>query len=229
MDTAAAVALVACVALIAIMGQRLGAAVDGNVDRVLVAVALVAGVLACDLVAGSVHWACDRFFSEETPVLGPALIAPFREHHSDPLAMTRRGFLDVNGANYFGVLPVVAYVTWRDALAPDDASALFGHAFVLALAAAAMVTNQFHKWAHTPKVPGIVRWLQRAHLVLPPAVHARHHCGAHRRSYCVTGGWLNPLLDRVDFFGRLERIIRACGGARVSVARELGLPDDGSA
>ena len=174
----------------------------------------------CDLLAGLVHWACDRFFTDKTPVLGPALIAPFREHHLDPLAMTRRGFLDVNGSNCFAVLPVLAYVAWRDVSIEDDAWALLSHAFLLTLASAAVVTNQLHKWAHAPDVPVLVRWLQRAHLVLPPEAHARHHTGAHRAAYCVTGGWLNPVLDRVDFFGRLERVLRSCGRVGARVDRE---------
>jgi ubiquitin-conjugating enzyme E2 variant len=208
-DGAAACALLACLASAWIIGWRVMAAVDGPADHGLLLAAMVAGVLACDLAAGTVHWACDRFFTETTPVLGAAVIASFREHHRDPLAMTRRGFLDVNGANYFAVLPLLLHGAWRDA--PDDGGALFGQAFVLALAAAAIVTNQLHKWAHAPAVPPLVRSLQRTHLILPPKVHAHHHRGAHRYGYCVTGGWLNPVLDGVDFFGRLERAIRTCG------------------
>ena len=217
-DAVAAGALVACVALIATLGRRLSVSIDTGGDHAVVLSAAVAGVLACDLVAGVVHWACDRFFAETTPLLGPALIASFREHHRDPLAMTRRGFLDVNGANYFAVLPFLAYAAWCDVPGGGDARELFGPTFLLALASAAIVTNQFHKWAHAPDVPVIVWCLQRVHLILPPEVHARHHHGAHRTGYCVTGGWLNPLLDRFDFFGRLERAIRAC--ARVTA------PDD---
>jgi plasmanylethanolamine desaturase len=219
-DATAAVALLACLALIATLGRRIGAAIATLADQALIVMAAVAGVLACDLVAGAVHWACDRFFTETTPVLGPALIEPFREHHRDPLAMTRRGFLDVNGSNYFAVLPVLAYTVWRDGPVASGAWALSSHAFLLALASAAIVTNQFHKWAHARDVPTIVQWLQRAHLVLPPEVHARHHRGEHRSGYCVTGGWLNPVLDRFDFFGRLERAVRACARATSPVDRE---------
>jgi ubiquitin-conjugating enzyme E2 variant len=214
-DAAAAAALVCSIALLVIIARRVAAAADTPLERGIVACALLAGVLACDFVAGAVHWACDRFFSETTPVLGPAVIAPFREHHRDPLAMTRRGFLDVNGSNYFAVLPFLGYVAAR-----DGASLLFADAFAVALATAGLLTNQFHKWAHAPDVPSCVRWLQRAHLVLPPAVHARHHAGAHRTSYCVTGGWLNPILDRVQFFARLERGIRAGGRAIAALARQ---------
>jgi ubiquitin-conjugating enzyme E2 variant len=207
--TAAGGALVTCVALIVLIGGRLGAAIDGPPDQAMVALAVVAGVLACDLAAGVVHWACDRFFNETTPILGRALIAPFREHHDDPLAMTRRGFLAVNSSNWFVMLPVLVYA------AACDAAAVFAQAFVLGFATAVLLTNQFHKWAHARTVPLLVRWLQRAHLILPPHVHARHHRGGHTRAYCVTGGWLNPVLDRLDVFARLENAIRAC----VSVSR----------
>lgn len=220
-------AVVACFALIAVLGRGVGASIDGPRDHGVVVLAATMGVLACDLAAGVVHWACDRFFDETTPVLGPAVIAPFREHHRDPLAMTRRGFLDVNGSNYFAMLPFLAYAAWRDPPSAGDAPALFGHTFLLTFALAAVLTNQFHQWAHAPDVPRVVRRLQRAHLILPPQVHERHHRGAHRRAYCVTGGWLNPVLDRLDFFGRLERTIRAAARMTAPVGGDH-IPLDGT-
>lgn len=90
MDVAAAVALLGCIALLASIGRRVVESTDTPLEHVLVVAAVLAGILACDFAAGAVHWACDTFFSPGTPVLGPAIIASFREHHRDPLAMTRR-------------------------------------------------------------------------------------------------------------------------------------------
>jgi ubiquitin-conjugating enzyme E2 variant len=182
----------------------------GGATAVLVVVAALAtGVLASDLVSGLVHWACDTFFTEATPLLGAALIAPFREHHRDPLAMTRRRFLDVNSSNCFAVVPLVVIAAWRDAALAADPAALFTHAALVTFAPAMILTNQCHQWAHDPRRPMWVRRLQRWRVVLPPETHARHHTAAHGTAYCVTGGWLNPWLDRVDAFGRAERVIRA--------------------
>ena len=75
-------------------------------------------------------------------------------------------------------------------------------------------TNRFHQWAHADAVPGWVATLQRGGWILSPEKHARHHAGAHDRAYCVTTGWLNPLLDAVRFFGRLEGSIRWLGSRR---------------
>ncbi len=73
---------------------------------------------------------------------------------------------------------------------------------------ASALTNQFHQWAHLPVVPGPVDWLQRHGLILPPAHHLGHHSGDHSARYCVTSGWLNPLLDRTRAFARAERLLR---------------------
>lgn len=179
------------------------------------------GILCADFATGAVHWFCDRFLREDTPVLGPVLIRPFREHHRDPGAMTRHGLLELHGNSS---LPVAVALLAVRAL-PADAGGSFRTAFELWLAcflAASMATNQFHLWAHHPHPPGAIRWLQRRSVILSPQRHARHHRGDYDRSYCMTSGLLNPLLDRIDFFGALERAIRRLVRARRSRSPERG-------
>ena len=165
---------------------------------------LSSGYLLADLLAGSVHWIADRFFERETPILGSMLIAPFRDHHDDALAITRHDFFEVSGNNALVTIPVVLLVA-----ALPAPTGLAGH-FLIALGASTtlflFMTNQFHSWAHSPAPPKPVRWLHSTGLILTPARHAQHHCGQHDRAYCVTSGWLNPLLDRLRIFARLERI-----------------------
>jgi hypothetical protein len=62
-----------------------------------IAAGLVLGVLSADLLTGVIHWACDTWGDEETPLLGPGLIYSFREHHRDPLAMLDHDWVEVNG------------------------------------------------------------------------------------------------------------------------------------
>jgi ubiquitin-conjugating enzyme E2 variant len=192
-------ATVACAFLLLMIATRVVPLVaDPAAWPGLVAVAALAW-LAADLVSGLVHWLCDTFFAEDTPFVGRAVIEPFREHHRDPLAITRRGFTGVNGANCAVVLPVLALAAWGE---PSPR-----HVFVLAFGFGVCLTNQFHKWAHAPRVPRAAVWLQRAGLIVPPAHHARHH--RHGTSaFCVASGWCNPLLDRTAVFARLERAIR---------------------
>jgi hypothetical protein len=167
------------------------------------------GYVLADVVSGVVHWFCDTFFHEDTPVIGRAFIHPFREHHLDPLAITRHGFLEVNGNNCLAMLPLLVAVWILGAPRAGEAvPALFWQSAALGFALATFATNQFHKWAHQERPGAAVRWLQRTGLVLSPAHHARHHSEPYRQAFCITAGWLDPLLDRYRIFERIERLAR---------------------
>jgi hypothetical protein len=76
---------------------------------------------------------------------------------------------------------------------------------------ATVATNQFHKWAHQDSPSAFARWLQRKRLVLEPQHHKRHHTQPFDMNYCITNGWLNPLLNRLKFFRRLEAALKFVG------------------
>ena len=90
----------------------------------LVLTAVLLGYLAADLVSGLVHWAADTWGSPDLPVIGPAVLGPFREHHRDPLAITRHDFVETNGNNCLISLPVLGLALWL-APGPDGSGSLF--------------------------------------------------------------------------------------------------------
>jgi hypothetical protein len=183
------------------LAAQVAVTVTGPASVALVFVAAVAGWAATDLISGIVHWFCDTFFDERTPAIGPALIGPFREHHHDPLAITRRGFLEVNRSNYVVMIPVLATVLWRGT--PAGGATTFAHAFLLFAGIAVALTNQFHKWAHSPRPSRLAAWLQESRLAVGPAHHALHHA-SDTRAFCVTTGWWDGVLDRVGVFERMK-------------------------
>lgn len=160
------------------------------------AAAALLGVCAADLATGAIHWLFDGFFDEQTPILGRTFVQPFREHHRDPAAIARHGMLEVSGNNALALSPLL----WLCTVLAGDFGRGFAPtallSFALAAIAASFVTNQLHRWAHAPRAPRAVRWLQRHRCILSPQEHALHHRGAHDRAFCVTTGWMNPLLDR---------------------------------
>lgn len=169
-------------------------------DATACALAAAAGWVVADFASGLVHWFADSFFGEDTRWIGPLLIQPFREHHRDPLAMTHHGFLELSGNTCLALIPFLG-----TALALPLAPAL--QAAVLALVLGLFATNLFHRWAHDPAPPPLVRWLQNHWLILPPAHHFRHHAPGHGAAYCVTTGWTNPLADACGVFPALRRLL----------------------
>jgi hypothetical protein len=169
--------------------------------------AALAAILASDFVSGIFHFLADNFGDETTPILGPNVIGPFREHHVLPRKMTEHGFVETNGNNCLICLPAQALVY---GLLPAAASPLhlFAITFLALFFVGIFLTNQFHKWAHLERSPAWLTLLQNARLILNPTQHDVHHTAPFDRYYCITTGWLNPLLDWLGFFPRLERAIR---------------------
>lgn len=180
----------------------------------LIVFAVPLGLVAGDFVSGLVHWLADTYGSERTPLFGASFIKWFRLHHVYPKDICTHDFITTNGNTCIPAAPLVGFclpLIWE-----EDASTtrVFVVLTTVLMTATTVATNQFHKWAHADAPPLIARLLQKARLILPPAHHARHHAAPFHEHYCITNGWLNPLLDRIKFFKRLEGALRKLGVKR---------------
>ena len=175
-----------------------------------IALGILVGFVAADFVSGMVHWIGDTWGDSSWPVLGPGLIRPFREHHVDPLAITRHDFVETNGNSSIGSVILLGLGL---SLPPAGPLGTLLCAAVLSLASWLFATNQIHKWAHASNRPAPVDWLQKRRWILAPEHHGVHHSAPFDRYYCITTGWLNPVLTRFGFFPALERWIQRATGA----------------
>ncbi|MGI8732826.1 MAG: fatty acid desaturase CarF family protein [Pyrinomonadaceae bacterium] len=177
----------------------------------LVALAIPLSLVLGDLVSGLVHWMADTYFSEDTPVIGQSLVKPFRLHHLYPRDICTHGLVTTVGNVCILAVPVLTvsiYLLWSW----DDSSWLaFTILCVALMSLATVLTNQFHRWAHQEKPSRMVCWLQRTRLVLPPTHHQIHHTKPFNMHYCITNGWLNPILNKIGFFRGLEGGLRFVG------------------
>jgi hypothetical protein len=194
--------------------------VDAGVATWLLPLAAALGYVTADFVSGFVHFLADNIGSTRTPFFGPVFIRPFREHHVDPLAITRHDFLEVNGANCLISLPVLIG-TWYFVPIHGPGS-LFFSAYIGLFLFGIFLTNQFHSWAHNPSPSKWIRGLQRTGLILGPEHHARHHTPPFNTYYCITSGWLNPILAKTRLFERLKEPLRKILEPIAGKADEVG-------
>lgn len=191
--------------LMGTMLWRLANALDLRANAWVCLGAFLASMVVADLISGLVHWLADTWATVEFPILGPTLIKNFREHHSDPLALTRKGLVETNGDNCMVLLPaqIGALFIPLDGTNPYWT---FFYVFVLFFTFWIMLTNQIHKWAHFEphQVSAPVRFLQRTKVILSKPDHDIHHTPPFESYYCITNGWMNELLARTRFFRRLE-------------------------
>lgn len=190
---------------LACLAFRICHAVAGARGIFYVATSALGGYLVADFLSGFVHWAGDTIGDQNTPVFGPNFVTPFRYHHIDPKDITRHDFVETNGNNCIVVAPILGLLLL---ITPRTSGWFFYLCAVMVFTSwFVFCTNQFHKWAHDDDPARWVRALQRAGLILSPEHHAIHHASPQDKSYCITVGWMNPVLDRMSFFRICEAII----------------------
>jgi ubiquitin-conjugating enzyme E2 variant len=160
-------------------------------------VEILAVVLAADFISGVVHWWEDRYARLNGGPLQQVAIDNLR-HHARPREFLAKGYwasswdLWLLGAAALGAAALLGVLSWHVPL------------FAVLVANA----NQVHKWAHRTREENgpLIGTLQRLHLLQTARHHGRHHQGSRDSHYCVLTNFLNPLLEEVQFWRRLERL-----------------------
>ncbi len=167
--------------------------------------AQVIGLIAlADFLAGIVHWLEDAYGTEHTPIVGPLLIRPNIVHHHYPRFFTRLtwwqsswdlvllGGAILGAAWWFGVL------SWQ----------LWLFVFI------SINANQVHKWSHRTRTENgpVISFLQDIRVLQTPRHHALHHTDPKNTYYCPVTNLVNPVLERLEFWPKLESLIATVTG-----------------
>lgn len=182
----------------------------------MIIVEIVVTVLIADFVSGFFHWLEDAYGRPEWPIVGWLIIKPNMLHHHDPRYFTRHSWfysswlLVCIAITIVGVAWLCGVLTWQ----------------VWLFAALGANANQVHKWAHqSPAENGpIISFLQRIRLLQTPRHHAGHHTNPKNSHYCVLTNLLNPILDGLGLWQRLEVAVRFCFGVRRRLDTSLAQP-----
>jgi ubiquitin-conjugating enzyme E2 variant len=177
----------------------------------VVVMGCVLAMVFADVYSGLAHWGADSWGSVATPLVGKSFIRSFREHHVDPHQITCHDLIETNGDNCLAAVPLLAVLAYSR-MSGGDPTALkevFIHCFLAFLCIWVALTNQIHKWSHMRTAPGWVSWLQETKVILSKKNHQQHHHTPFDRYYCITTGWLNPVLGSIGFWKRVENHITA--------------------
>lgn len=155
--------------------------------------------------SGLVHWWEDAYARRDHWLLGSVARANLR-HHARPREFLANSDWASSWDLWLLAAALVGVSAWLDAL---DWPVIL---FVVLVANA----NQIHKWAHmqAAELPPAVRWLQRMQLLQTTRHHSRHHQGRRNSHYCVITNVLNPVLEELQLWTRLERAIERLTGRR---------------
>ncbi len=172
-----------------------------------IAFQIIAALAFTDFMSGVLHWLQDRYIHRHWPGLGPAVVDPSIIHHIHARAFVESGFWPRNMASLVvgGLLLVLFWAT--------GALTWFTTTFALA---SIILPTETHVWAHrTERENGpAVAWLQRRGIVQSFAHHRQHHSGREITHYCAMSNFVNPVLERINFWRGCEAVIFELTGAR---------------
>jgi hypothetical protein len=163
-------------------------------------------VSIADLVCGLVHWWEDSYGQEHWPLIGSAIIAPNRLHHTKPRAFIQNNWWQ--SARYQVVVGValVFFAQW---------AGWFSWGLLLFVVVAAN-SNEIHKWAHRTRAENgrLISWLQERGVVQTCRQHGRHHRGLRNSNYCTITTWVNPVVDGLGLWRLLEFCVYRIAGVK---------------
>lgn len=165
----------------------------------------VAVVMVADFIAGFVHWLEDAYGTVDTPVIGPLLIKPNIVHHHHPRHFTRLNWWQSSWDLLLVGAAILGLAAWLDALTWHVALFVF----------ISVNANQVHKWSHMSRaeVGPVVAFLQDCRILLTPRQHALHHTDPKNTYYCPVTNLVNPTLEALRFWDRLEWVVEKLTGA----------------
>jgi len=156
-------------------------------------------ILMADFITGLFHWLEDNYGNEKIPIIGKNVTGPNLLHHRKPRKFLDNSWLhsaDVSIAITFSVLTTLWYF--------DALSWQIIFIFFILLNA-----NEVHKWAHQNRKENgwFINFLHKFKLIQTPKQHSRHHGGTMNTNYCIITNFLNPILEKINLWRSLEKII----------------------
>lgn len=171
---------------------------------------LIAWLLA-DFITGLVHWFEDKYLEKDKTLNFLSSIAEDNDlHHRKPTAMIQNsGWTNMKSG--FVVGTPVAIILWFIGAPLWLWLACFFSGF----------GNLVHRWSHTPKkqLNSFIRFMQYTGLFISHEHHDSHHRSMaklipkHLSGYrfCPMTNWVNPVLDYIDFWKKLEVLLSSFG------------------
>ena len=156
-----------------------------------------------DFLTGFVHWLEDTYCLEHIPLLGNFICEPNIQHHIDPLDMVRNGTFFSRNWLQWALCGGIFALLWSMGL---------GNIYTGLTLFFASFGNEVHRWNHMSKTGPIVSLLKETGMVQMQKQHSLHHKPPYAQYYCPLSSMLNPILERMNFWRRLERVVEVTTG-----------------
>jgi len=155
--------------------------------------------LLADFITGVIHWWEDTYGNPQWPLLGKFVVEPNIVHHTQPTKLLEGTYWDRTNTSYIGA-GIIGLVLW----------CLGVHAWqMIVLLFFCAQGNQIHALSHRSDVANgkFVLFLQKIGIFQSRKTHRWHHKAPYETNFCIMSEFLNPILNKLEFWEELEQFI----------------------
>jgi len=157
-------------------------------------------LIIADFLSGILHWFGDSYHHPKLE----NFFDNFKNHHVKPSSIYVANTIWYNiSKTTFTIYPAYIILTYCN-------NSTYIQNITLHITFLLFITNYLHRLAHlqqSKKMPKIMDFVMNNWFLLNAKKHALHHEYPQVKSYCITSGILNPYLDYIKFWDKLEYII----------------------
>lgn len=167
---------------------------------------VISAYLMSDFLMGMFHWLKDTYFSPHTFYIGKRFIWNSRLHHIKPRYITQfsnwKIFMDSAKWTLLWMAPLTYFIGIN--------------LFTCILFFMIGINDIIHKYAHTldHERPKLITLLQKTNIIQSREEHYQHHISPHEINYCPITPYLNGVLQKVNFWRRLESVVEKISGVK---------------
>ena len=164
----------------------------------LIAIKALLLTLLADFVSGFIHWLEDVYAKPGMRFIHQIAVDN-QLHHTRPREFLKKSWWQSSWDIVLACAVLIATTWWFNVLSWE----------IVLFSVLITNANQIHKWSHQnhSEKHVIVKWLKTAQLLQGPRQHGKHHSGDKNTHYCVMTNMLNPLLEKVRFWRKLENLL----------------------
>lgn len=155
--------------------------------------------ITADFITGIIHWWEDTYGNPNWLIIGKYVVKPNLIHHKQPTKMLEGSYWNRINTSFFAVAAFGAIFWWIG---------LRSWQFIVCLLFCVQ-GNEIHAMSHRPdKANGkMVLFLQKTGIFQSKKTHRWHHKAPYETNFCIMSDFINPILNRIDFWRKLERLI----------------------
>lgn len=174
---------------------------------VLISVKVFLLWILADFITGIVHWWQDTYGNPNWPIIGKYVVEPNLIHHKNPRNLLKGNYWYRVSTSIVAALvigPTLWFVGWHS------------WEMIICLIFSSQ-GNEVHAISHrTDKENGrFFVFLQKFGIIQRRKTHGWHHSAPYDTNFCVMTEYLNPFLNRLKFWSRMEKFLEKVFGVKV--------------